>query len=132
MNRVIKVLAVVTVLAAGAGWHYQDRLRAARDALWPPATAPTAAAAPDVLYTWVDAKGVTHYGQQSGKGRRVTYDGSAITPLAKPDPGPLDRLRQAAGEEEAAGSGNAILDLRGELQENARKMQAAKAAQSDF
>ncbi|MES2918575.1 MAG: DUF4124 domain-containing protein [Pseudomonadota bacterium] len=132
MNRTTRVIGAAVVMAAAAGWQYRDRLPWRLGAL-----APAAAAAPvdaqDVLYTWVDQQGVTHYSQHSGQGQRVSYDGSAITPLAKPDPAQLERLEQAAGEETApASSGNAIMDLRRELQDNARQMQAAKAAQTDF
>lgn len=133
MARTATVAIVVAVVLAGAGWQYRDRLLGAWQARNPPPSAAAPMASPDVLYSWVDKDGVTHYEQRSGQGQRVEYDGSGITPLNKPDPAAVERLREAAGdkdEEEAPAEG--LMGLRQELQQNARKMQAAKAAQSDF
>lgn len=133
MARTATVAVVVAVVVAAAGWQYRDRLRSAWEARHPaPAAAPLAQ--PDVLYSWVDKDGVTHYEQRSGQGQRVEYDGSAITPLAKPDPEAVERLREAAGDKDEgeAAPAEGLMGLRQELQQNARKMQAAKAAQSDF
>ena len=133
MARMATVAVVAVVVVAGAGWQYRDRLQAAWAARNPPVAAQPLAQ-PDVLFSWVDKDGVTHYEQRSGKGQRVEYDGTAITPMAKPDPEAVERLRQAAGDEDEAAEGQAegLQGLRQELQQNARKMQAAKAAQSDF
>lgn len=62
--------------------------------LWAPHTAPLAAPVaaapaddptgqqPDVLYSWVDKNGVTHFAQRAGRNAtRLEYDGSRITPL---------------------------------------------------
>lgn len=132
MGRTMTVVVVGLVMAAALGWQYRVPLLEAMDLRGVPLSAARPAEQPDILYTWVDDKGVTHYEQQSGKGQRVAYDGSGITPLDKPDPGQVERLRKAAGEETPAGSGNPLVDLRHELQEGSRQMQAAKAAQTDF
>ena len=132
MARPMRVAAVV--LAVAAGWQYREHLLAAWERADPPPSAARPAVLPDVLYTWVDEQGITHYEQKSGRGQRVTYDGGGITPMARPDPGQLDKLKKAVGEDAPAegGSGSGIPDLRHELQENARRMQAAKAVQTDF
>lgn len=106
-----------------------------------PAAAPRQTT-PDVLYTWVDGNGVTHYEQRRpGKagGERVQYDGSRLTPLPPVDPALAGRIREAAGGEAAsldaglpaqAGSAPAggLQGLRRELQQGARQLQAARAA----
>lgn len=131
MARMATVAALAVVVVAAAAWQYRDRLQAAWEARNPPP--PVARLAqPDVLFSWVDKEGVTHYEQRAGQGQRVEYDGSGITPMAKPDPEAVERLRKAAGEEEKAASAEGLMGLRQELQENARQMQAAKAAQTDF
>lgn len=117
-GRMMLVLALVAGLAAG--WHYRARLKAL---LWPLPSAAHPASPPDVLYTWVDSNGVTHYTQESGRGRRVEYDGSRITPLAPPPPLPAAAAPPAAGA-------SSLHALRQELQDDAARMQAAKAAAS--
>lgn len=102
---------LLLVGAVAAGWHYRDSLHAAvAPALATlPATRPSSSPAPsgrsavtpatrEVLYTWVDDHGVTHFEQRPGKGKPVVLDGSHITPLEPVDPGQLERLRQAAAE----------------------------------
>lgn len=132
MARMATVAALAVVVAAGAGWQFRDRLQDAWADRNPPPSAARPAAQPDVLYSWVDKDGVTHYEQQGGKGRRLEYDGSGITPMARPDPDAVERLRKAAGEEEEAAPAEGLMGLRQELQDNARRMQAAKASRSDF
>lgn len=99
---------------------------------------------PDVLYSWVDKKGVTHFEQDSSKGVRIEYDGNRITPLVPVDPGQLaaldaateaDKAAQAqaaaAPEEQgqAAEHGSALIHQASrELHRNVQKMRAAKAA----
>lgn len=131
-------LGWVVVLALAAAWLYRERLGAVVVA-HAPASPP--AARVDVLYSWVDPQGVTHYEQDDGQGRRLQYDGSRITPLAPVDPGLAGRVREAAGEAAApAGSGDTsagtapqgsttLHGLRAEMEANARQMQQARAAQ---
>lgn len=120
---VIETGALLLILALAAGWHYRVRIAAL---IAPPASASHPSENPDVLYTWVDKEGVTHYSQEAGQGTRVEYDGSAITPMA-PVVGDFAPL---ASEPDAQGrKGSATLhDLRGEMQENQRKMQEARDA----
>ena len=132
MARVAMVAAVAVVGLATAAWQFRDRLQDVWSPRNPsPATAQPLAQ-PDVLYSWVDKAGVTHYEQRAGKGQRVEYDGSGITPMAKPDPEAVERLRKAAGEEDKPAPAEGLMGLRQELQEGARQMQAAKAGQADF
>jgi hypothetical protein len=86
-----------------------------------------------VLYTWVDKQGVTHYSQNSdGKGQRVEYDGSGITPMAPvvADFAPLSTPAPAAGAGGEHKGSAALHDIRRELEENQIKMQAARDAQA--
>lgn len=135
---------VVVVLAAlAAGWHYRDRLQAlagkAPAGAVAPAARPVPQDTPDVLYTWVDDKGVTHFEQQPGKGKPVAYDGSRITPLAPADPAQVERLRQAAEGLPAsapsaapASPAGTLHRLREELATKARALREQRAAQRDF
>lgn len=153
-------LLVVAVAAGVAGWQYRERLQALLRQPLPLVGAPVVApAAPDVVYSWVDKNGVTHFEQDAGRGQRVVYDGKRITPLAPVDPGLVERVRQvsasdasAPGTGEAAaqgseagaapaGSGGAaapagatggLHGLRRELQEKARRMQAVRDAERDL
>lgn len=126
-------------VALATAWLWKERLGAAVG-LPPPAA--TSASGGDVLYSWVDPQGVTHYEQDDGQGRRLQYDGSRITPLAPVDSGLADRVRVAAGDAAApvgpgsggtagtAPQGSTILQgLRAEMEANARQMQEARAAQ---
>ena len=106
--------ALLLMGVAALGWHYRDRLSAsvapavARlpgvPSASPPSSGRKAPPPPtrDVLYTWVDDHGVTHFEQRPGKGKPVVLDGSRITPLDPVDPGQAERVRQAA----AGGSGS--------------------------
>lgn len=114
-------------------WLCRDRLSVAVGAAIPAAHP---GAPVDVLYSWTDPQGVTHYEQDAGQGRRLQYDGSRITPLAPVDPGLSGRVREAAGDAAApAGSGDTsagstmLHGLRAEMEANARQMQEARAAQ---
>lgn len=130
---------VMVLLVAGSvvalALHYRGR----STALPHPATPPVLAK-PDVLYTWVDSAGVTHFDQQDGQGRRLEYDGSRITPLAPADPVQLaaadaataadNEARAAAAEPEGGGPTHGSLLLHqaaAELRRNALKIQAARA-----
>ena len=127
-NGVRWLVAMAVAIAAVAGWGQRARLQS----WWsPPSSASRPADNPDVLYTWVDKEGVTHFEQQSGKGMRVEYDGSRITPLEPVAPAIVAKAR-AAAEGAEAGSGDAIRNLRRELVENARRMQEARAASNDL
>jgi Domain of unknown function (DUF4124) len=98
-----------------------------------PETSPEATAQTDVLYRWVDAEGVTHYGSQpTAKAEKVVFDGRRITPL---DSAVLEQQAEkfaAATELATQKTGNALMDLRAELAENQEKMRAAKAAMNDL
>lgn len=135
------VLAVVVV-----AWLSRERLGAA---LVAPAPAAHPAAPVDVLYSWVDEQGVTHYEQDAAEGRRLQYDGSRITPLAPVVPGLAGRIREAVGDDASrtaasagAGPGDAeaaplrgsttLQGLRAEMEANARQMQQARAARRDL
>lgn len=129
MRRWVTGLLVLLVVAGGTGWHYRASIKA-----WisPPVSAENPAKVPDVLYSWVDKDGVTHYSQQPSKktAQRVEYDGSRITPVDVVEAPLLPTEPEATGED--ASTGNPVLDMRKELERNARKMQEAKAAQRDF
>jgi hypothetical protein len=129
---------MVLLVAGGAvalGLHYRDRIVAVPH----PATPPVLAK-PDVLYTWVDRAGVTHFEQESGQGRRLEYDGSRITPLAPADPAQLaaadaataadNKARAAAasgpGRSEPTHGSQLLQQAAAELRQNALKIQAAR------
>lgn len=127
----IEAVAAAVAVAAVAGWQFQDRLFAL-------AAGPAPAAAPgavqqktDVLYTWVDKDGVTHFEQDSRRGTRVVYDGSRLTPVAPPAPsaGKDTAAKLQVAKEEAK---QGLSQLRQELVEGAQRMQAAKDATRDF
>lgn len=125
------VVGGVALALAGA-WQYRDRLKA----LLPPpaASAEHAMAQPDVLYSWVDQAGVTHYEQRTGRGQRVEFDGGRITPLAPVDPALAGRVRKAAGSDEPVGgeAAGTLQGLREELQSGAQAMQQAQSARRDL
>lgn len=145
-NKIALVMAAVVVLAAGAAWHYRAAMSAfvaAKTA--PPPSAEHPSATPDVLYSWVDKEGVTHYEQHSEKGLRVEYDGSRITALTPLTAEQHALLEAAKAKEKAAKTkggaapeaeqvqqkGSAwIHAVRKELQEDAAKMQAVKDERS--
>lgn len=122
MNRwVLEAGALLLIGAVVTGWHYRAQIIARIN---PPASAARPMDAPDVLYTWVDKEGVTHYSQTAGKGERVEYDGSGITPVA---PVAASLLEPLATDSADGRKGSATLhDIRNELQENQIKMQVAK------
>lgn len=123
MNRMVTGVLAVVVLAGSAGWHYRATLKA-----W--ISPPPSAGAPDVLYSWVDKEGVTHYSQEpTAKGKRLEYDGSRITPVAVVE-APVLPPQEEAGTEGA--TRNPVVDVRKEMERNARIMREAKAAQQDF
>lgn len=129
MNRLVGIVLGVLVLAAGAAWHYRATIKAY---ISPPPSASNPAEAPDVLYSWVDKEGVTHFSAKpvDGKAKRVEYDGSRITPVEVVE-APVLPPEPAAGEE-GGSTGNVVLDVRAEMERNARLMQEAKQAQHDF
>lgn len=128
MSRVVTGVVVGIVLAGGAGWHYRETIKAF---LSPPPSASHPADNPDVLYSWVDKEGVTHYSQEPGKkAQRIEYDGSRITPVEVVEAPVLPPA--PATDEGDASTGNAVLDLRKEMERNARLMEEAKAARQDF
>lgn len=126
MNRMVTGVLVVVVLGGSAGWHYRETIKA-----WlnPPPSASHPADTPDVLYSWVDKEGVTHYSQEpAGKGKRIEYDGSRITPVEVVE-APILPPQEEAGKDT---TGNPVLDMRKEMERNARIMSEAKAAQQDY
>lgn len=137
MGRGARYFIVGLVVVAAAVWLFRDHLRAPATGLRA-TVAPVATpvqAVPDVLYTWVDKDGVTHYEQRrGGKADRVEFDGRRLTPVAPVDPELAGRIREAAGTEEAAEGeaapqgGTGLHALRNELQQGARQMQANQAA----
>lgn len=122
MNRMVTGVLVVVVLAGSAGWHYRATIKA-----W--ISPSPSARAPDVLYSWVDKEGVTHYSQEpTAKGKRLEYDGSRITPVDVVE-APILPPQEEAGKDS---TGNPVLDMRKEMERNARIMSEAKAAQHDY
>lgn len=142
--RALLIMGVVAV-----GWHYRDqlhafvspavaRLPAALPAMAPPA-ARRAPATREVLYTWVDDRGVTHFEQRPGKGKPLVFDGSRITPLEPVDPAQAERLRQAAGasptsatapEGGASSSRGGLDSIRSDMVTGARAMKQSRDAES--
>lgn len=123
-RRIMTGLLALIALGGGAGWHYRATIKA-----WmsPPASASNPAATPDVLYSWTDKEGVTHYSQSPGKGNRVEYDGSRITPVdvvEAPVLPPPEELAETGGS-----TGNPVLDMRREMERNAQTMREVKEAQ---
>jgi hypothetical protein len=122
-------VVVLLLVAAGlGGWHYRARIVAFVN---PPPSAAHPAEKPDVLYSWVDRDGVTHFSQESGKGTRMEYDGSRITPVAPvetsvlPDAPALEEKKQALS--------GSLHEVRQKLMEQAQQMREAKqAAHSDL
>lgn len=117
-------LLLLVLIAGGIGWKYRHELQAR---FMPPA--PVAQQQPDVLYSWVDEDGVTHFEQQPGRGQRIIYDGSRVTPLEPVKP----RAATAPAPEAVAGtvvekSASTLHNLRNELKAGAQRMQEAKTA----
>lgn len=126
MSRGLGIAVLAVVVAGTAGWHYRARLTALIN---PPASAAHPAENPDVLYSWEDKDGVTHFSQQSGKGTRLEYDGSRITPVDTVE-APLIP-EEVASEDGKEGQGG-LHGLRQDLQESAQRMREAKAATGDL
>ncbi|MGH8492324.1 MAG: DUF4124 domain-containing protein [Moraxellaceae bacterium] len=123
MNRwVMEAGALLLIAVVAAGWHYRARIMAAIN---PPASAANPMEQPDVLYTWVDKEGVTHYSQAAGKGARVEYDGSGITPVAPVEASFTEPLTAAADGRKGSAT---LHDMRREMQENQMRMQETKDA----
>lgn len=129
MNRLLVGLLVGVVVAGGIAWQYKDTIMAR---LSPPASADNPAESADVLYSWVDDEGVTHFSAKPAKpgARQLEFDGSRITPVEAVEAPVLPP--QVVPGEVAASSGNVLKDLRGEMEQNAKRMQEAKSARHDF
>lgn len=124
MGRLSVIGFGVLAIAAGSVWHYRATVRAF---FYPPPAASRPAEAPDVLYSWVDEQGVTHFSSQPGKGRRLEYDGSRITPVDVVEAPAVPAGPTPAGE--GLPAGNVLMDVRAEMERNARAMAESKAAQ---
>lgn len=127
MGRGLGVVLLVVAVAGMTGWHYRARLLAFVN---PPSSAAHPAEKPDVLYSWVDRDGVTHFSQESGKGTRLEYDGSRITPLAPVETSVLPDA--PALEEKKEALTGSLHGLRQQMAEQAQQMREAKQAQSDL
>jgi hypothetical protein len=122
------IALLLLVIGTGVvGWNYRAELKAR---FMPPApVAQKPVQQPDVLYSWVDSQGVTHFEQQPGKGQRVVYDGSRVTPLEPVQaPKASAPVAEAAAEDLAKGGAKSLHNLRDELKAGAQRMQEAKAA----
>lgn len=120
------IAIVILLLLAGlvfAVWHYQAHLLAF---ITSPSSAANSAGKPDVLYSWADKDGVTHFEQQAGKGVAVSYDGSRITPMGRVGTATPAEKENTSGEV----SGNPVFTVREELLENAKIMRKEKNRQA--
>lgn len=126
-RKMVEAAVLVLVLLVGTGWYYRARLVAF---VSPPASAAHPAASPDVLYTWVDADGITQFSAEAGKGRkRVEFDGSRITPVDPVEPGLVAALKESevASAEEGKPRGGAFIHaMRDDIRQNQQKMEKAK------
>lgn len=128
------VIVAGFVAVALAGWYVRGHLRAPGSVAPQPAEGvgqqkPVIQQSPDVLYTWVDKEGVTHYEQQPGRGERVVFDGTRITPLVTPPPSPRRKIGTTTDTvKEKAGEG--LHRLRNELEAGTQRMREARAASS--
>jgi hypothetical protein len=119
--------AVVVLVLAGAvaGWMQKDRLMAWWKGSSAQVVAPAAPQAPDIVYQWVDEQGNRHFSQEPGEGRTaVIYDGSQTTVV--------DAVRAPAGGAANAPkkpAGHEILNLRNELEQDARSMSETRDTQ---
>lgn len=125
----MRILMVMLLVLAGAGftaWQYKDRILGFINPLL---SADHPAEKPDVLYSWVDKDGVTHYEQDAGKGSRVSYDGSRITRLEPIPPEVIAKAEAAAKAqaEESKRKGSQMLhELRDEAHRNQQRMQQGR------
>jgi hypothetical protein len=134
MKKWAGVIVVGFVAVGLAGWYFRGHLRASVSVAPQPAEAvvqqkPAIQQKPDVLYTWVDKDGVTHYEQEPGRGERVVFDGTRITPLVTPPPSPRRKIETTTNTvKERTGEG--LHKLRNELEAGAQRMREARAAAS--
>lgn len=126
--RILMVMFLVLVGAGWVGWQHKARLLAI---ISPPPSANHPAEHPDILYSWVDKDGVTHYEQDSGKGQRVVYDGRRITRLEPVSPEVLARAAADAEALKPKGS-QALHALRDELQRNQQLLQQSQNGSGDL
>lgn len=132
--RILLFMFLLLMSAGWVGWQHKARLLAI---ISPPPSAGHPAEQPDILYSWVDKDGVTHYEQDSGKGRRIAYDGSRITRL---EPLPPEVLARATAEAEAEAEAEtakpkgsqALHALRNELQRNQQLVQQGRNGSGDL
>lgn len=115
---------MLVMAALAAGWMQRTRLM---QWLETPSSTVSSAQAPDVVYHWVDQQGASHFSQEPGEGRKaVVYDGSKITAV-EPVRAPLGGSSgQEAPKKQA---GHEILNVRNELEQNARSMSEKRDAQ---
>lgn len=129
MRRILVLVMLLVGVLAWTGWHSRDRLQAALTPTQTPAAQASPVRTPDVLYTWVDKDGVTHFEQAAKKGVRVEYDGSRLTPLPAVEAGQLARFEKAAAEVKGAAEPG-LHQLRRELVQGAERMRESRAASS--
>lgn len=121
MRRVVVSLLVVVMLVAG--WVHKAWLISLLGAS---PSGEGSAQSSDVVYHWVDQQGVSHFSQEPGEERQpVVYDGSRIT-VVEPVRAPFAKTPQEKPEKQA---GHEILNLRSELEQNARSMSERRDAQ---
>jgi hypothetical protein len=131
MRKLAAVIGVGVVVLAVAGWHYRGRLwQGASTAVSAPAPETIAIQQkPDVLYTWVDKDGVTHFEQDSGHGSQVVYDGSRITPLVPPPTSSWPKIETASDAVQEKGE-QGLHKLRNELEAGAQRMRESRRISS--
>jgi hypothetical protein len=121
MKRGMIFLAVLAMLAAG--WTQRDQLMQWFQGAEVVENAPPTA---DIVYQWVDDKGVPHFSQEPGKGRQaVVYDGSKTTVVESVTESVVGL--PAEGKEKKP-AGHEILNLRKDLEQNARTMSDTRDA----
>lgn len=129
MGRLLVGLLVGVAVAGGIAWQYKATIM-----VWlsPPASADNPAESADVLYSWVDDEGVTHFSAKptSQGATQLEFDGSRITPVDVVEASVLPPAPEPG--EPGVSSGNALKDLRAEMEQNAKLMQEAKRARHDF
>jgi hypothetical protein len=135
MKHIVVAFALMLAVLAGVAWYYKVQVKTAfvSPAPQPPPSAQHPAQNPDILYKWVDKKGVTHYDQKPGRGEVVAYDGSRITVMEPITPEQRAQLVAVETAEPAEKKGSALIHaMRRELQEGRAQMQAAKDASKDL
>ncbi|HEX6592657.1 MAG TPA: DUF4124 domain-containing protein [Moraxellaceae bacterium] len=127
MPRVLTLFLVVLALGGFFAWKYRAPLLAR---LNPPPSAAHPAEKPDVLYSWVDRDGVTHFSQESGRNAtRIEYDGGRISPI---EPPPAEVVLMPAEEGGEPRGSKLLHDMRHELQENQQRMQEQRLQANDL